>query len=284
MKHLLIGIDFSPASLNAFRYAAKWVTGLGGSLTLVHAYQPTMLEPHLDFGMQAALLKQQEDLALRYFSDLKNSLAEEERRRLNFEFRLELGQPSEVLLEMSQELMPDLVVLGAQGGNPWVRKLLGSTALGMIQRSDFPLLIVPESAHYHGFTRIAYATDYEEDDIRVIDEVLYFAKQNRAKLSCIHVREQASPKDAYQQELLERAYYYDLTHDNIDFQILSHTDVVEGLNSYAARESVDLMVMLTHHRRRICQLFQRSHSRKMAVQTHVPLWIYPMREPVSIIS
>lgn len=284
MKNLLIGIDFSPASLNAFRYAAKLATGQGSYLTLVHAYQPATLEPHLDFGMQAALLNQQEGLAMKYFKMLRESLAEEDRRRLAFEFRLELGAPHEVMLDLSRLLVPDLVVLGAQGGNPWVKKILGSTALNMIQRSEYPLLIVPERAVYQGFRRIGYATDYQEDDIRVIDEVLYFAKQNRAKLSCIHIRKQASNKEAFQQELLERAYYYDLNHDNIDFQTLASTDVVSGLVEYSSWENLDMLVMLTHHRSRISKLFHPSHSKRMALQTRVPLWVYPMAEmgvPVS---
>jgi len=283
MKTILIGIDFSPASVNALRYAASMAQGYGARLLLVHAYQPAMLEPYLEYGMHNALRTQQEDMALQHFETLKKSVSAEIRDSLTFEFCLELGSPTEVLLEQSKLRLPDLVVVGTKGGGSApLQKLLGSTATAIIQRVEYPLLVVPEEAHYEGLERIAYATDYQEDDIRVIDEVLYFAKQNHAKLSCVHIRDAASLRESYQQELLKRTYQYDLVHQNIEFQTISHHDVVEGLKHYAAWQKIDLLVMLTHHRSRIGRLFRQSHCRSLALQTRLPLWIYPMTESVKV--
>lgn len=282
MQTVLIGIDFSPASLNAFRYAANMVDGERARLVLVHAYQPAVLEPYLDFGMQAALLQQQEDVAMRHFKALKASLPDDVRNRLAFEFNLLLGRPAEVLIEQGRALTPDLIVVGAKGGHSALANLLGSTATSLIQRVEHPLLVVPEGATYQGLSRIGYATDYQEDDIRVIDEVLYFAKQHHAKLECVHVRETADEQDAFQQEMLKRTYQYDLIHQHIGFQSVMCEDVVEGLQQYADWEDVDMLVMLTHNRNLIGRLFHRSYSRDLAVQTSVPLWIHPMREAVKV--
>jgi len=284
MKTVILGIDFSPASLNAFRYVAGMLQPYGSRLVLVHVYQPQMLEPYVDFGMQTALLQQHTELALHHFEELKSCLPDNHREQLKLEFRLELGTASEVLRNVSQEILPDLLVVGACGGNSLEKKLLGSTATALVQRTDFPLMIIPDQATYDGLERVAYATDYEEDDIRVIDEVLFFAKQNHAKLFCVHIRENASLKEAYQQEFLKRAYYYDLTHNNISFDALAHHDVVEGLKHYAQLGDIDLMVMLTHHRGRIGQLFHRSHCRDLALQTHIPLWVYPMNETTARVT
>lgn len=278
MKHILIGIDFSPASVNAFDYAARMAVAYGSRLTLVHAYQPAMLEPYVDHDMEAALLKQQEKIALTHFARLKDHLPTRIKSYLTFEFRIELGVPTETLLRLRKEVSPDLIVIGAQGGNPLMKRLLGSTAQTMIQRAEYPLLLIPEEAKFHKLSRIAYATDYKEDDIRVIDDVLYFAKQNHAKLTCVHVRDKASIKEAYQQELLKRTYYYDLTHANIDFETITHDNVVEGLQHYMEWEQINMMVMLTHHRNRIEQLFHKSHCKQLSLQTDVPLWIYPMNQ------
>jgi nucleotide-binding universal stress UspA family protein len=283
MKTILIGIDFSPASVNALRYAAGMAQNDGARMVLVHAYQPAMLEPYLEYGMYNALRTQQEDMAMKHFETLKKSISAGARDRLTFEFRLELGNAAEVLLDLSKSLAPDLVVMGIKGANGSVlEKLLGSTTTAIIQRIEYPLLVIPEEARYEGLQRIAYATDYQEDDIRVIDEVLYFAKQNHAKLSCVHIRDEASLRESYQQELLKRTYQYDLAHQNIDFQTISHYDVVEGLKHYAAWQKTDLLVMLTHHRSRIGRLFRQSHCRSLALQTRLPLWIYPMNEPVNV--
>lgn len=283
-RTILVPLDFSPASHNALQYAMHLAGMQGGRLVLFHAYLPTMLEPYMDFSMQSALLKQQEELALRFFSRLQEEVPKGLPRNFALEFHMELGPASEAILDFAQDLKPDLIVMGARGGNLLVRKLLGSTVDSVIQRAGVPLLVVPDEARFEGLHHIAYATDYQEDDIRYIDEVLYFAKQQQARLTCVHIRREDNPRNTYRGELLQRAYQHDLNNQHIDFRTLSYPDVVEGLQHFSEWKDIDLLVMLTHHRSRIGQLFHKSHARDMALQTRVPLWVYPMQQPAKVLG
>ncbi|RMG69708.1 MAG: universal stress protein [Bacteroidetes bacterium] len=280
LRTLLVPVDFSPASKNAFQYAMHLAGMQGGRLILFHAYVPGMLEPYMDFGMQTALLKQQEALALQFFHQLEEEVPETLRGQFALEFKMQLGPAGDGILEAAKELNPDLIVMGTRGGNLITRKILGSTVNHVIHGGEVPVLIIPEEARFQGLRSLAYATDYEEDDIRFIDEVLYFAKQQEAKLSCIHIRKADNARDTYQGDLLRRAYQHDLDQQHIEFQTLIYPDVVEGLQHFSQWQQVDLLVMLTHRRSQVRQLFQRSHARDLALQTRVPLWVYPLKEPV----
>jgi nucleotide-binding universal stress UspA family protein len=275
MKTILVGIDFSPASRNAFRYAAGLAKQYASQLVLVHAYQPVVLASPYDDGTAITMLRQHEAMAQQQFAALSSSLPAATRACLTLSYQLELGLPADILIAESETLKPDLVVVGIKGEHAILPDVIGSTTTALIQRLAYPLLIVPEHAAYRGFDRIAYATDYQEDDLRVIDELLYFAKQYQAKLSCVHVTNHDSLYPSYQQELLKRTYNYDLVHEHIDFQTITHHDVVEGLRHYADWQRSDLLVMLTHHRSRIGQLFRYSHCRQLARKTTLPVWIYP---------
>lgn len=286
MKTLLVPIDFSPASHHALRYACQWGRSYRARIVVMHVFQPPMSEPYMDYSLQANLLMQQEELARERFDQWIEEMPVEIRQEMQISFRVEMGFPGEEIMRVAREISPDLIAFGMQGGNPLVKKLMGSTVTSVLQRTEFPVLIVPETCNFDQFKHIAYATDYLEDDIRVIDEVLYFARKHHAKLSCIHVRTKPDTvKDDYKNELLKRAYYYDMTHDHIDFRVINHEDVVTGITHFVNWKEIDLLVMLTHHHSGIGKLFHHSNSREMALLTHIPLWVYPMkRQPVPATS
>jgi nucleotide-binding universal stress UspA family protein len=282
MKSILVATDFSLAAQNAFRYAVQMARPYRSKVVALYVYEPPVAGSYLEYGLSASLLKKQEAAVREKFRMLESLMADELRLLSDVELRFEVGFAAEEILRVCEETQPDMLVMGADTGNVIARRIFGSTCNQVIQRVESPTLIVPEGAVYRGFSKIAYATDYEEDDIRVIDDVLYFAKKNHAKLACVHIRTQASVRDAYKQELLKRAYFYDLTHDHITFTTLTNADVIEGLQQYSAWQEMDLLVMLTHHRSRIGQLFHRSFSREMAIVTRIPLWVYPMKEPAQV--
>ncbi|GAB4414151.1 MAG: hypothetical protein OHK0039_21740 [Bacteroidia bacterium] len=233
----------------------------------------------MDFAMQAALLQNQETLAMSYFRSLRQEIPEAVRKQIRLEFRLEMGSPCDEILRLSDELQPDLLVLGASGSNPLMRSVIGSTSVALIQRSQRPLLLIPAEAHYQDFANIVYATDYEDDDIAVIDRILFFARKQQAHLACVHVRLSHSADEAYKADLLKRAFHHDLQQQQIAFHTVYDQHVVEGLRRYIADNQADLLVMHTHRRSLLGRLMHGSHTVDMAPRVEIPLWIFPMREP-----
>ncbi|MDX1907090.1 MAG: universal stress protein [Bacteroidia bacterium] len=278
MKMLLVPVDFSPAACNAFEYALRVSHPFKSRVTVLYVYQPPMAEPFAEFALQAELYTQEEALARERFERMVHDLPPALVQERQIEFQMEVGFSALEIQRVAQELMPDLIVMGMRGGSPFAKKILGSTTTSLLQRTAAPILVVPEHATYEGLKHIAYATDYEEDDIRVIDEVLYFARKNQARLTCLHVNTAAEEKNTYKQELFRRAYATEIAQDSIAFRTLQDDSVVDGVMDFAQEAHVGMIVMLTHPRTRIGQIFQYSHAREAARVTPVPLWVYPMYE------
>ena len=59
--------------------------------------------------------------------------------------RLTYGQPGEALLDLIQELTPDVVVCGTRGRTGVARTLLGSVAETLVRRAPCPVLICPST-------------------------------------------------------------------------------------------------------------------------------------------
>lgn len=274
MKKILVPIDFSPTSKNALLYAASLGAERGAEVHLFHAYTPTTIEPYMAVYMQRALIDQQEELALHHFAELKNDLPASLQKAVTLSFSLAMGPVVEEILAYGNTEAPDLIVMGMRGGNHLAKKILGSSSLGVIQRAHQPILIVPDGASFKGLHKLAYATNYEEEDTDVLDYLLNFANPFQAVVHCLHIRTKDTKVNEYREEILKKAYQYDLSMDKLDFETLTYDTVVKGINQYTQDQQVDILAMLTHQRGIFSQLFHKSHTKDVAIRTQVPLLVF----------
>ncbi|MEO0468480.1 MAG: universal stress protein [Bacteroidota bacterium] len=277
MKTILIPLDLSPASRNAFRYALHFYKGQAVRLILLHVYTPGEMEPFVPIHMQHALIEAKHDLALEYFATLEQAVSAELLANKTFDYQIKLGTVSEQILFTARKEKADLVVVGSHGsGGELGRNVFGSTATNIIQRAKMPVVVVPAEYNFTGIQKIAYATNFEQNDIRALDHVLEIAKESRARVYCVHIRRHNDAVDTYKQLILREAYGSEMDIDEIEFDSLESDNVAKGLLHYTRQNEIDLLVMLTHRRSLIGQLFYRSNSKKMALMTHIPLWAFPM--------
>jgi universal stress protein A len=136
---ILVGLDFSPSSDLAFSYAVRLAEALGARLDLAHVHQPEvipvpemLLAPPDDAAAITAAQRQLQELAGRAAS-----------RRIQVQVHVRTDAPVMGLLQLIEELQPDLVVIGSHGRGALMRLLLGSTAEQLCRRSPVPVLVVP---------------------------------------------------------------------------------------------------------------------------------------------
>ncbi|MEZ4776745.1 MAG: universal stress protein [Bacteroidia bacterium] len=276
MQTILLPIDFSPPSRHAFQYAARLGARFKSKILLLHVYSPETIEPFAPLFFQKAMMDQQEDIALSHFKELEKDLPQELSEKITLEFRINMGPVTEEILSLSEKIQPDMIIMGMRGGNYALQKIMGSVSLSVIQRSCFPVMVIPELADFFPINNIAYATNFEQDDIKAIGQVLRFSRKMKARVHCIHIRQNGNTDNEYKQQILKKAYQHELVMDAIDFDTLDYASVVEGLNQFIDNTNIDLLVMLTHHRGVFSQIFFSSHTRKMTLQAKVPIWVFQM--------
>ncbi|MFK7926303.1 MAG: universal stress protein [Bacteroidia bacterium] len=281
MNTILVAIDFSPASKNAFQYAVRLAEPFGARIVLLHAYSAGELDPFVPISMQQALIDAQESVALEYFASLGKEVPSEILAKIELDFRIVLGPPAEQILFLSREIEPDLIVMGMRGGNIFAQKILGNTATLVIQRASFPVVVVPENFAFKQIRKIGYATNFESEDIQAISQIQAFADVIQAKIHCIHIRQNGKLADEYKLEILRSAYQHEFPLHHIDFETLSYEDVLKGLNQYIEAQDLDLLVMLTHKRGLFSQLFYRSYAKEMMLRSRIPLWVFQQENRTS---
>ncbi|MEL6588526.1 MAG: universal stress protein [Bacteroidota bacterium] len=277
MNTILVPIDFSPASKNAFQYAVRLAEPFGAKLVLMHAYSVGELDPFVPISMQQALIDAQESVALEYFASLRKEIPTQILEKITLDFQIVLGPPATQILYLSRELNPDLIVMGMRGGNIFAQKILGNTATHVIQRAETPVVVIPEHYSFESIRKIGYATNFESEDIQAISQIQHLADIFQAQIHCIHIRQNGKLADEYKLDILKSAYQHEFPFHNLDFETVSYDDVIEGLNQYIEDQELDFVVMLTHSRGLFSQLFLRSYTKQMLLQSSVPVWVFQKR-------
>ncbi|MBV7694526.1 universal stress protein [Streptomyces sp. TRM70350] len=136
VPRVVVGVDGSPSSYAALRWAARYAQSVGGVVEAVHAWDtPSSVGwsgPAIDpaFDMEQARERFTEELRTVFKDEHPAGLREE----------LVEGDPSEALIRASQGA--ELLVVGSRGRGGFARAMLGSVSQRCAQHAACPVVIV----------------------------------------------------------------------------------------------------------------------------------------------
>jgi nucleotide-binding universal stress UspA family protein len=181
IRRVLIGIDFSEASLAAARWIARQFAA-EAELILVHVIP---VPPPPSFCRD--ILADRQTLATgavpRLEGGLRGFAATLPSARVTTHLRV--GRPFEQIAELAEELRVDLIALGRTGERAGTWKRLGSTADRLIRRVRTPVLIVPGSPATIA-NRVLAAVDDAQNATAVLDGAHTLARLFGARLLAMH--------------------------------------------------------------------------------------------------
>ncbi|MEU5523359.1 universal stress protein [Streptomyces sp. NPDC093250] len=133
---VVVGVDGSPASYEALRWAVRYARAMGTVVEAVHAWETPsstgwagpVIEP--DFDVEQARQRFAEALSTAFPGERPAELRE----------RLVEGDPSEVLIRASEGA--ELLVVGHRGRGRFARAMLGSVSQRCAQHAACPVVVV----------------------------------------------------------------------------------------------------------------------------------------------
>ncbi len=137
-KRIVVGIDGSPGSRAALRWAHDEAELTGASVTAVIAWAPSAMT--VGAGLPPRIPDLTPDIAAR---DLLSSTVRSVYGTDGglVEQRVEHGSPARVLIDLSDEA--DLVVVGGSGKGGFAGLTLGSVSQQVAQHSHCPVVVLP---------------------------------------------------------------------------------------------------------------------------------------------
>ena len=268
-KHLLVPVDFSPISQTAFKYALYIAKKTAAKITLLHSYV-------VDFGLPMPSVGTYEILKIRRENSelgLKKMLESADNSGVLVETRSEVGIPWDTICEIAKKENFDAIVIGTKGEHNAAENFFGSVTTHVIKNAHCPVWVVPEGTVAKPIQHIAYATALSADNSDTVSDVIELARQLDSAVHCVHINTR------HTDDMLEVANFEELIQvkDNsvvVDFTQIENDQVEEALEQFVKERNIDVLALLRPHRSLFERIFHRSQTRKIALSSEVPLYIF----------
>jgi nucleotide-binding universal stress UspA family protein len=253
MKLIVVPTDFSPLADNALKYGMDLATAMGSSLMLVHVYQiPISYSevPLITVSMDEIKKASEERLA-----ELKHNIE-----------TLTSGK-----LIVYTESRPFAVVMGSRGVTGTGKFFLGSSSLSVINNTNTPVIVVPPGGRFSPYKKIGLTTDFKDVvDKTPVDPVRALVNFFNAELHVLHVDYK---QRNFNPGIPEQTLNLDtmLSGMNPTYDYIENKNVNEGINDFAEKNNIDLIITLPQKHSFLESLFEKSLTRELLHLTHIPV-------------
>lgn len=272
MKTILVPTDFSDTAKHAALYAIQLGNQLQATTMILYnaAEEPMPTDMNMGpinfIGVDATV--EASKIALEKF---ENKIVAECPTRMTIIRKSEYTFLSNNINELSASLNADLIVMGVTGGGKLQETLVGSNAVHVARHSKIPVIVVPPGAAYSPIEKILLACDFkkvvETTPVEPIKKILDATKAKFLVLNIDHNQHQFDSETPFESLMLD-----DLFHSyEPQYEFSNYPDFIEGINEFALKESVDLIITIPKRHRFFENLFSKNHTKELAFHSHVPL-------------
>lgn len=284
MNKILIPIDFSENADRALSAAKLMADKESTELIILHAYQPYIPDVSVMPGSVLPGIGSPDysyvgvDLETNFRHQLDEYVAKISEEGYKTTSVWAVSGIQSAVEEAIAEYKPDLVVTGRTGTGGFLDKLIGSSATHIALHSACPVLIIPPQAEPKKFSKIVYATQLEYSENNILKEVFVLINHLGSNLTLLKINTDSQPNIQSDNQYLDEIKS-EFTIGENDIVYKTAGSVLDGIEAYCDEVSADLLIMSTRDRSFIEEfLINPSVTRKLVVDTHVPLLIYHLAE------
>jgi nucleotide-binding universal stress UspA family protein len=269
MKSIVVPTDFSASSINAVNYAADLALITECNLSVLHVCViPVAIGEPLPIVSADELIADAE----KQMADLKTDLDTRMKGKISVNTEVRQGGIMSEIYNYCHSVNPWLVVMGAEKAGAFERLFLGGRTTDALQNLQWPLIIVPAEATFHTIHRIGLACDLRDVEKTIpVKQIEELVNEFKAELYVLHVSttpgEQFTNGNIDETDLLRKL----LDHLDPKYKIINDTNVEEGLDQFAQRHHVDLLIVIPKKHSIFQRIFHKSQSKEIVLASHLPL-------------
>ena len=272
MKKILLPTDFSALSVNAFRYAFELAKLSGASIEVAHVYHPgyELMNPHAvvsQHQLQEAKTRQLERFTKVLFQEEAGQVSV----ALEVNTCLAIGFAGEELVDRSTDY--DLIVMSTTGEGGPMEKIFGSVSSHVAQNAHCPVLLVPDKSTFKPFREILFASNYASWEESMVHKLLTLFQIEKGNIHIVHVDKKEKGGYLLNKMQFEQVVRKTLPDLGLRMVDISCDTAIEGLDTYAHENNIDLLVMCTRHRNAIDRFFHKSFTKRMVLHATMPILV-----------
>jgi nucleotide-binding universal stress UspA family protein len=256
MHRIIVPVDFSETSLNAARFAAKMLAGQNDTLIILYhnyAHDSDYEKSKTHIEILQADLQQIGSTAIEYELEKGGDLIDH-------------------LDKLAHTRRATLITMGLTGQTELQQKFIGSHALKTVDRSIYPVMIIPPDAQFNGIKNVAFATDLKNVENStpsvLISSVLdlFKPKLHIVNIDPEHYVSITEEQQAQKQKLIDLFAGYEK-----EFYFIGMNDFHDGIHTFLTDYKIDMLITIPRHHSGSSGLWKSSNTRKLAYHSHIPI-------------
>ena len=268
MKRILLPTDGSENAEHALNYAIQLFEGEQVEFILFRSIEIQAYSADLPIPMMPDLTD-----AVRGSLNATAARLQDKYAETKFKFIAQVGSGSlsfNVEQLVADEAI-DLVVMGTMGASGITASIIGSNTTDVISTAKCPVLAVPASADLSIPKEILFATDNKGlADKHVLQPLIFLAGRFGSHIHMMNVLDEgdftsvdAAVEGLILDHMLEKVHH--------TYYFVNANDRVEAIENHLNTHNIDLLVVIPRHNDFFSSIFHRSVTRKLALQSKVPL-------------
>ncbi len=277
MKNILVPTDFSPTAEHAVQLALEIAKKENINVYLLHvlgfnfdsALELDKLFPESPFGKEAL-----EHFMKGGYDKLTDYIKEPKSNYDNIKKVVEIGVPSDIIIEKIKELDIDLVVMGTHGATGMKEFFLGSNAEKVVRYADCPVITVKHKIQISEVKKIVFGSDLLELSDRVIEKLKELQSLFQAEVNIVRVNTPNNFERDIVLEPLKQNLLSKINLDNLTIQTYNDQTIENGLRHYAQQNEAQMIAIATHGRKGFDYFVAGSIAEDITNHTTKMVWTY----------
>lgn len=281
MKTLLVLVRNPAASEWYIDYAVGLARDLHLKIHLFYVENPAshmLAGPRLSGAALEQLqhkLKEKALLARDSLTSQVNEMLQKREEQVVVEVSSTIGNQVSLINQMVEEDKAQMVMLASEGPgtsgfkHPFIDELSRNV--------NCPVWIIPENTRYRSIDSIIYATDYQEEDITTLKEVIDLTHFVSPEITALHITsnpdfELRIKNAGFQKVVKNKTGYDDLTVKALVER--NGGGIPEMIGEFATQVRPKLIVVLKDNKQFFERIFNQSTSNKIIHDTGYPVLVY----------
>jgi nucleotide-binding universal stress UspA family protein len=270
MKTILVPTDFSDNAFNAVKYAAQFAKEFNATLHLLNVFH--VPAPLMALPVEIAVTDEEFITnGNKNFKSIIDNLSKTFSLNLKVVTEIRKGHTAQEIGDYANNIGADLIIMGMRGSGFLKEKVLGSTVTSLIKNTNNSLLIIPHNAGFRKVKKVSFASDGKNiagvSDMKILFDICekFHSEINVMNVNVPgHIQDQDKAINNLEGIFIGKKHSY-------FFPLIK--DVNEGIEEFIVEKAADMLALIHRRHSLVEKLFWRSHSKKFAFHSHIPVLI-----------
>ena len=261
---ILLACDLEPHARNVAAFALAIAAKFEAQLTVYHAFG----RPHV--SMIDTPVELREGKVLTALTTLIKSVQAPGTAEVELRYKADIDYPVDGIVDEAETGKYDLVICGLRERNEGEAQF-SSLSYKILRECPANVLAVPPQADFHGIDEIIFATDLDNEDHDLLDDLQIWRERMDAELFVVHLYEDATQAEEARRIL--SVWREEHAKTPRTFFETREGDFASDIGDYVRERGGDMLVLESAKRGFFERLFGHSAAEDVAHTTDVPLLV-----------